>query len=104
MKRVLLGALVGLIALAPLFWIVVVAAGGGHGTYIPAKLFFPFSMLLAGNGPIGPASLVVAALQWATYGAVIGGASKRPFMARGLLAAVHAMAVLVCLSIRYDNF
>jgi hypothetical protein len=46
----------------------VFAMGGGHGTYIPATIVFPYAMLMASyTGKIGAASMVLAALQFTSY-------------------------------------
>ena len=44
-------------------------AGGGHGSYLPAKVFFPYTMLLTAwsDDSISPFGLVVAALQMPLY-------------------------------------
>lgn len=44
--------------------VAVVAAGAGHGTYVPAILLFPYSMLMASfAGAITPVLLALAVAQ-----------------------------------------
>lgn len=49
--------------------VAVVAAGAGHGTYVPAILLFPYSMLMASfAGATTPVLLALAVAQYPLYG------------------------------------
>ncbi len=81
-----------------LFFIAVNAAGAGHGTYIPAIVFFPYAMAIA--VPLGNISLplvVLALVQYPAYGAVIGATwqSRRRSTVWMTVAWLHAAAVLL---------
>jgi hypothetical protein len=104
MKRLYIGALVGLLIALTLCGIATVAAGGGHGTYFPAKVFFPFAMILAIRmGVIGPIAILLVFLQWLCYGVLVG-KSSRPRFAVLAVASLHVVAVIAALSIATDTF
>jgi hypothetical protein len=103
MKRVYIGALVGLGVMMPLCWIAIMAAGAGHGTYPPARLFFPFTMLISRNGTIGPAAISLIFLQGGVYGAVIAGSPKRRFGV-ALVICLHLVAVIMAVIQNTDSF
>jgi hypothetical protein len=71
------------------------AAGGGHGTYLPAKILFPFAMLLSVFGSSITAPYMVAALlQFPIYGLVLGAAvGSRSFKALAVALACSHVAV-----------
>ncbi|MGH9364584.1 MAG: hypothetical protein ACRD1B_04880 [Thermoanaerobaculia bacterium] len=65
--------LVGVVVESLLLFVAVKAAGGGHGTYLPAILFFPYAMAIA--VPVGSIAIplvMLASVQFPAYGAVIG--------------------------------
>lgn len=76
------------------------SAGAGHGSYVAARILFPFSMLLVlVEGSIGPVAMAVGLLQFPTYGALIGRAVvSKTYGVLLMLAAAHAAAVLLCFS------
>jgi hypothetical protein len=86
--------------LAVLFGIVAfLAAGGGHGTYVPAALLFPGALLLAtALTTISDAVLCVGAAQWPLYGAAVGLASRRGYTKEAIayLGLFHALLVAAC--------
>ena len=74
------------------------AAAGGHGTYLPAKVFFPFAMLsslVTGSG----LALVVAVLQFPIYAVASAVAILRRRTRRTVAALVllHVLAAAACL-------
>ena len=75
-----------------------VCAGGGHGSYLPAKLFFPYTMLatLLSDHSIGLPGIVVALIQAPAYVAAVQRAVTRQEKRRVLwvLVAVHASSVI----------
>jgi len=88
------GVAFGALALTFAVW----QAAGGHGSYLPAKLLFPFSMLSSVlSGHVDAVGIVFALCQWPIYGAIVGGvpAPKR-HKALVALALIHATAVVTC--------
>jgi hypothetical protein len=73
-------------------------AGAGHGSYISAKLLFPFAMLtVIPVGRLTVMSLVLALAQWPAYCAIIGSRSGRARQNVVLgLVAIHAAGVFAC--------
>lgn len=74
------------------------AAAGGHGSYLPAKILFPWGMLVAQVCEyISDVALVVGALQFPAYGILLGSSSTwRSFGRRmAILCAVHAVGAVV---------
>ena len=97
---ILAGAAMGAVIAVPALLAAIVSGGAGHGSYIAARVLFPFSMLLTRlEGSIGPIALGVGLLQFPLYGALIGRtmASKR-CLSLFLLAAMHLVAALACFS------
>ncbi len=81
----------------------VAEAGGGHGTYYLAKLFFPYTMSLAPlAGSITPPLIVLALVQFPAYGILLAIAEwkKRYRQVAVGIALVHLLAVLLCFPIR----
>ena len=74
-------------------------AGGGHGTYLPAKLIYPFTMLLA-KSEIGTVGLILAVLQIPIYALILEKKPKWKFY----LIGVHLLAIIFCLSIKNSSF
>jgi hypothetical protein len=91
------GTIVGVLAVAA----TTLAAGAGHGTYFPAKVLFPYSMLLTSlTDTITPTLLGVAAAQWPLYGYIVSGRRSRwPFV-----AAMHSIAVVASLFFSDPSF
>ena len=90
-----------LLVAAVAFGIVVLAAGGGHGSYFPAKLLFPIPMICTLlTGSISPPVLFLAAAQWPIYAVVLLRAGRRARLssAATMVAAVHAGAALLALA------
>jgi hypothetical protein len=57
----------------------VFAAGAGHGTYLPAKILFPFAMLAGVFGrSISLPYVVLALLQFPLYGLFLGAVFRSP--------------------------
>lgn len=78
--------------------IAMIFAGGGDGTYLFFKLFFPYTMLLAAlaNG-ISIPLMILGLLQFPLYGVLIGFArSKEASAAIIWLLVVHTIAVILC--------
>jgi len=84
------------------------AAAGGHGSFLTAKVFFPFarlSGLLAGT--ISAGGLTLAAIQFPLYAGAAAAAVLRGRGSRAAAAilALHGIAVAACLVVlRGDTF
>ena len=80
-------------------WLAAYFAGAGHGTYAPAKILFPFTMLFAiYHHSISTAWFMVAFIQFSVYGFLLGGfyhSLRFRLFALGLVA-VHFIAVALC--------
>ena len=76
-------------------------AGGGHGTYIPAKIIFPFTMLLAKlNDEINFIGFILALIQIPIYNIIL---MKKPNW-KYLLIGIHLFAVILCFHFNNDSF
>ncbi|HEY5617880.1 MAG TPA: hypothetical protein VIK60_08030 [Vicinamibacterales bacterium] len=98
-QRLLIPVINGTV-LAVVFGLVsLLATAGGHGTYVPAALFFPGALLLAiGLNVISNSVLYVAAAQWPLYGATVGFAAGRGHKKEAIiwLTVVHALLLAAC--------
>jgi hypothetical protein len=78
LRSSLIGLAIGAVVCILCLLLAVLAAGAGHGTYLPAKILFPFAMLAS----VGVLSLsftaVLAALQFPVYGLLLGAAFRSP--------------------------
>jgi hypothetical protein len=97
---IVLGVLLGFVSF--------LATAGGHGTYVPAALFFPAPLLLSiALNAISKPALFVAAAQWPLYGAVVGLAARRGYPREAIicLTVVHALLTMACFVFdRRDQF
>ncbi|HEX4825141.1 MAG TPA: hypothetical protein VFV19_12615 [Candidatus Polarisedimenticolaceae bacterium] len=101
------GVLVGVCVSAILLTACFFAAGGGHGTYIPAIVLFPYTMVWAGAlKRITLPSLLLAVGQFPAYGGIAGWARsrQRSMPAVWVMASVHVVAVLLALSAVGETF
>jgi hypothetical protein len=95
------------VAAPVLIWVVVVAGGGGHGSYLPAKILFPYTMAAtAFTRDIVQPFIAAAIVQYPLYGVILDWARYRDrFRAGGLaLAATHLVAVGLALLISNPSF
>jgi hypothetical protein len=84
------GVLVELGALLVAF----VAAGAGHGTYVPAKLLFPYPLALTAiTHSINGLLIALALLQFPAY-ALVAVANRNRHWVPGALMALHVLAVV----------
>ena len=100
--RILALAVFGLVALV----VSGIAAVGGHGSYLPANLLFPFSMLLAGpTGSISGRAIALALAQYPLYGWVLSRARSQGSLrhARFFLAMLHCVAVYASVAAMPDG-
>ncbi len=81
--------------------IVILSIGGGHGTYLIAKIIFPFSMLLAlAFNEIGLLSILFAVLQIPIYWYFLESKPKSKYFIIGL----HIFTAIICLLIKSETF
>jgi hypothetical protein len=102
-----LATLLGIFVTPVLLFIVVVAAGGGHGTYWLAKTFFPWTMMAtAVTKSIVQPFIAFAFAQYPLYGIILDWmrASGRLKPAALALAAVHLFAALLAFAISDPSF
>ena len=107
-KRLLIPVIVGGVLGVILGFVSLLATAGGHGTYVPAALFFPAPLLLsiAANAISKPA-LFVAAAQWPLYGVAVGLSARRGHAREAIivLTVVHALLTVACFVFdRRDQF
>ena len=93
----------------PLFLLAAVAsAGAGHGSYLLAKILFPFTMLstLVFGSIVAPA-IGLAVLQFPFYGFILGRANVKGgglWTRAPVLLFAHMLAVAACFILIGDNF
>jgi hypothetical protein len=100
--RILVLAVFGLVA----FVVSTIAAAGGYGSYLPASLLFPFSMLLAGStGSISERAVALALAQYPLYGWVLSRARSQGSSrhARFFLAMLHCVAAYASVAAMPDG-
>ena len=82
--------------------IVVFAMGGGHGTYLPAKVVYPFTMLIAilTKDGIGILPTIIAIIQIPIYALILTKKSKWKFY----LIGIHIISAIICLNLTTETF
>ena len=81
--------------------VTIIFAGGGHGTYVPAKIIFPFTMLLAKlNNEINFIGLLLALIEIPIYNQIL---IKKP-KCKYLLIGIHLFAVVLCFYFNDKSF
>ena len=107
-KRLLIPVSVGVVLSVILGLVSLLTMAGGHGTYVPAALFFPAPLLLSiAVNAISKPALFVAAAQWPLYGAVVGLSARRGHTRVAIicLTVVHARLTVACFVFdRRDQF
>ena len=102
-KPVIGSIIIGVLALALTF----LFAGAGHGTYLPAKLLFPYTMLSTVLfGSISDSFVIIAVVQFPVYGLILGLAARTynfGFAAK-VIAVVHVVCSVLCLLLVGENF
>ena len=100
-KRLVIGAAVGMVVGALAVSIAVAGSGAGHGTYIPAAVLFPLSMLIATSaGNINAVAVILAVVQYPLYGVTVAGARISQVRWLTLLSLHLLLAVLSFLSVQ----
>ena len=83
------------------------SAGAGHGDYFLAKVLFPYTLLsTAVFDHIASPFIWVAGVQYPVYGLLMGLANipRKLTLAGGVLAFVHALAVVGAFAFANPNF
>ena len=94
--------------ITPIFvFFTILFTGGGHGTYLPVKLLFPYafiSILLFGK--VTSSFLLISLAQFPIYGLVLGVANKRDCftIAKILVFLLHFPVVVLCFVIPTKSF
>ena len=80
------------------------SAGGGHGTYVAARIVFPFACLSMGTY-VGASVIVslLAFLQWPVHGLLIDRASHK-LRAVGSILGIHAAMCFWLFTKGSENF
>lgn len=102
-----LGLGIGVLLCIPLALVSIMAAGAGHGTYLPARLLFPFTMFSTFlSSSITAPFVAVGLAQFPLYGLLSGIAYQlgRVRACAFVIVAIHLIAVAVNLTIRNENF
>jgi hypothetical protein len=76
-------------------------AGGGHGSYLPAKVLFPYGMMVAEAreaGSLRGLPLVLILAQYPVYGVVLGAAADSSRSRTALWAVLLSLAHLSALA------
>src|SRR5262245_44329341 len=85
-----------------------ILAGAGHGTYVPAKTLFPYTMLLTMvDGRISSRLIALALAQFPFYGLIIGLAAPRKqavWIVSLVLVIIHVAAVSFCFAVYLPGF
>jgi hypothetical protein len=102
-----LATFLSVLATPSLLFVVVLAAGGGHGTYWPAKTLFPWTMMSTSvTKSITQPFIVLGTAQYPLYGIILDWAraiSRFKPAALTLLAA-HFSAMLLAFAISNPSF
>ena len=97
LKKILVTLLITFLILA----FVVLAMGGGHGTFLPAKLCYPYSMIIAlKNNQIDALASFLAIIQVPVYAFMYYVKPKWFF----LIIIVHIVFTCICLNMKTETF
>ncbi len=97
------------VIVTPVFlFITVLTAAGGHGSYMPAKILFPWTMAATAftDGAITQPLVAMAIVQYPLYGIMLDWARAAARLRLGMLAiaGVHFVAVAVAFLISNRSF
>jgi hypothetical protein len=109
MWYVFIGMGVGIMLIPPTMLLAVLSTGFGHGNYLWAKVFFPYSMVLPvwRGVEIGLPLILLAFVQFPVYGGLIGACSSSVRGAAAvatIIGIVHVVAVAVCFASKSNYF
>jgi hypothetical protein len=84
-----------------LLFISVVLAGGGHGTYLPAKIFYPYSMIISElQDVIGFISIILAIIEIPFYAYIW---IKKPNWIYYLIV-MHLLGIIIVFNLKSNSF
>jgi hypothetical protein len=107
LRRSIIGLALGLFVGAACLYIALTAGGAGHGTYMPAKILFPFCMLSVVFGhSITTPFVSLAFLQFPLYGLILGAVfrSSRFRSVAISLSVLHIVVLIVVLKFSDPGF
>jgi hypothetical protein len=90
-----------------LLFLVVLAAGGGHGSYFPAKILFPWTMMsTAATKSLARPFIVLGIAQYPLYGIILDSARAAGLFkpASMTLASAHVAALMLAFAISSPSF
>jgi len=97
LKKILVIALITFLILA----FVVLSMGGGHGFFWPAKVIYPYAMIMAvTNNQIGILPLILAVIQVPIYAITIDKKPKWTF----IIIGIHIVSAIICLNLPTETF
>ncbi|WP_203256761.1 hypothetical protein [Hyunsoonleella ulvae] len=80
---------------------IVLSMGGGHGFFWPAKIVYPYSMIISVlNNQIGILAIIIAIVQVPIYGILM---TKKPKWTI-LIFGIHIISAIICLNLPTDTF
>lgn len=75
--------------------------GGGHGFFWPAKIVYPYSMIISVlNNQIGILAIIIAVIQIPIYGILI---TKKPKWTI-IIGGIHIVSAIICLNLPTETF
>lgn len=75
--------------------------GGGHGFFWPAKIVYPYSMIISVlNNQIGILAIVIAVVQIPIYGILMAKKTKWTIFIFG----IHIASAILCLNLPTETF
>jgi len=81
--------------------ITIFSVGAGHGTYIIAKVVFPYTMIIAQlRNNIEIPGILIAIFQIPIYAYIANKKSKWTYV----LIALHCLAIIACFTLNSSNF
>ena len=80
---------------------VVLSMGGGHAYYLPAKLIYPYSMIIwIVNNQISLIAIIIAIIQIPIYITLI---SRKPIW-KIIILIIHILSVIICLNLTTETY
>lgn len=95
------GIITGMSVFLAAFLIVFLAAGGGHGSYMPAKVLFPYYILIASvfeGGAFRAVAIVLSIIQMPLYGYLVEKSRRIGISA----LCLHIVAAILCVRLTPD--
>ena len=80
---------------------IVLSMGGGHGFFWPAKVVYPYSMIISVlNNQIGILAIIIAIVQIPIYGILM---TKKPKWTI-IIFGIHIVSAIICLNLPTETF